>query len=92
MVVAASQPQMQSNFGGGFIEFLFGDSAQQPQRGTQQWFGAPPQEGTYGISSLHTTERKRPARSLSVRRTRMRHADVIDLYERVKVGTKVVVL
>jgi hypothetical protein len=34
--VASAQPQMQPNFGGGFIEFLFGDSAQQPQRGTQQ--------------------------------------------------------
>jgi lipoprotein-anchoring transpeptidase ErfK/SrfK len=51
MVVVAAQPQMQSNFGGGFIEFLFGDSAQQPQRGTQQWFGAPPQQRTYGNSS-----------------------------------------
>lgn len=50
MVVAAAQPQMQPNFGGGFIEFLFGDSAQQPQRGTQQ-FGAPPQERTYANSS-----------------------------------------
>jgi lipoprotein-anchoring transpeptidase ErfK/SrfK len=51
MVVAAAQPQMQPNFGGGFIEFLFGDSAQQPQRGTQQWFGAPPQERIYANSS-----------------------------------------
>lgn len=51
MVVAAAQPQMQPNFGGGFIEFLFGDSAQQPQHGTQQWFGAPPQERTYANSS-----------------------------------------
>lgn len=28
MVVAAAQPQMQPNFGGGFSEFLFSDSAQ----------------------------------------------------------------
>ncbi|HEY6859325.1 MAG TPA: L,D-transpeptidase [Pseudolabrys sp.] len=51
MVVAAAQPQMQPNFGGGLFEFLFGDSAQQPQRGPQQWFGAPPQERTYANSS-----------------------------------------
>ena len=47
MVVAAAQPQMQSNYGGGFIEFLFGDSAQQPRRGPQQWYGAPPQQDYY---------------------------------------------
>ncbi len=93
MVVAAAQPQVQPNFGGGFIEFLFGDSAQQPQRGPQQWYGAPPRgttlmpirqpsipcrssrdrTGAWILASyarrLHTTERKRPARSLSIRRT-----------------------
>jgi len=46
MVVAAA-PQMQPRMGGGFIEFLFGDSAQQPQRQSQQWYGAPPQQDYY---------------------------------------------
>ena len=50
MVVAAAQPQMQPNLGGGFIE-LFGDSARRHQRGPQQWYGAPPQERTYANSS-----------------------------------------
>lgn len=40
MVVAAAQPQ--SNYGGGFIEFIFGDSSQQSRRGSQQWYGSPP--------------------------------------------------
>lgn len=48
MVVAAAQPQ--SNYGGGFIEFLFGDSSQQPRRGSQQWYGPPP-ANTYANSS-----------------------------------------
>ena len=60
MVVAAAQPQMQPNLGGGFIEFLF-----------EPW--------TIG-------------QNVSSGCIRMRNADVIDLYERVKVGTKVVVL
>jgi lipoprotein-anchoring transpeptidase ErfK/SrfK len=47
MVVAAAQPP--SNYGGGFIEFLFGDSGQQPRRGSQQWYGSPP--ATYANSS-----------------------------------------
>ena len=47
MVVAAAQPQ--SNYAGGFIEFLFGESGQQPRRGSQQWYGPPPT--TYANSS-----------------------------------------
>jgi lipoprotein-anchoring transpeptidase ErfK/SrfK len=48
MVVAAAQPpQAQPNLGGGFIEFLFGDSSQQTSRASRQWYGAPPQEGEY---------------------------------------------
>jgi lipoprotein-anchoring transpeptidase ErfK/SrfK len=34
---------MQPRLGGGFIEFLFGDSAQRSQRDSQQWYGAPAQ-------------------------------------------------
>jgi len=55
MIVAAAQtPQMQqapppqSNFGGGFIEFLFGDSSPQNRRPSQQWFGAPSRQEDYG--------------------------------------------
>ncbi|MBI4366636.1 MAG: hypothetical protein HY543_07450, partial [Deltaproteobacteria bacterium] len=31
MVVVAQQPLMRGNLGGGFIEYLFGDTAPQPQ-------------------------------------------------------------
>jgi lipoprotein-anchoring transpeptidase ErfK/SrfK len=55
MIVAAAQtpqmqqaPQPQSNFGGGFIEFLFGDSSPQNRRPSQQWFGAPSRQEDYG--------------------------------------------
>ncbi|MFZ1067688.1 MAG: hypothetical protein WAN42_19490, partial [Pseudolabrys sp.] len=44
VVVAQSQPPMQGNFGGGFIEFLFGDSNQQYRQRSQQWFGPPPEQ------------------------------------------------
>jgi len=49
MVVAAAQPpQMQSNLGGGFIEFLFGNSMQQTRQSSQQqWYGAPPRQEEY---------------------------------------------
>jgi lipoprotein-anchoring transpeptidase ErfK/SrfK len=47
MVVAAQPPQMRSNLGGGFIEFLFSDSGQRPRRGSQQWYGAPQQQDYY---------------------------------------------
>ncbi len=59
MVVAAAQPQMQSNYGGGFIEFLFGDFAQQPRRGSQQWYGAPPQQ-EYGRPSYASASPANP--------------------------------
>jgi len=55
MIVAAAQtpqvqqaPQPQPNMGGGFIEFLFGDSPQQNRRSPQQWFGAPTRQEDYG--------------------------------------------
>ena len=41
-VASAPQAQMQSGLGGGFIEFLFGDSSQQPRNGSQTWYGEPP--------------------------------------------------
>ena len=41
MIVIAAAQEAQPNPIGGFIEFLFGDSARQTQRGSQQWFGAP---------------------------------------------------
>jgi lipoprotein-anchoring transpeptidase ErfK/SrfK len=41
---ATAQPELQPSLGGGFIEFLFGELARQTQRGSQQWFGAPPQQ------------------------------------------------
>jgi lipoprotein-anchoring transpeptidase ErfK/SrfK len=47
VVVAQSQPPMQGNFGGGFIEFLFGDSNQQYRQRSQQWFGPPPEQNYY---------------------------------------------
>ena len=43
MVVAATQPP-QNNLGGGFIEFLFGDSSRQPRSPSQEWYGPPPQQ------------------------------------------------
>jgi lipoprotein-anchoring transpeptidase ErfK/SrfK len=48
---AAQTQQIQQgpqSLGGGFIEFLFGDSSQQNRRSSQQWFGAPPRQDDYG--------------------------------------------
>jgi len=47
MVVAQAERQMQGNFGGGFIEFLFGDSNGQARQGSQQWYGPPPEQNYY---------------------------------------------
>ena len=47
VAVAQSQPPMQGNFGGGFIEFLFGDSNQQYRQRSQQWFGPPSRQDYY---------------------------------------------
>jgi lipoprotein-anchoring transpeptidase ErfK/SrfK len=48
IVVATAQPsQAQSNLGGGFIEFLFGNGAPQSGRNTQQWYGPPPEQNDY---------------------------------------------
>jgi lipoprotein-anchoring transpeptidase ErfK/SrfK len=52
-VVAQMQPppqQTQPNFGGGFIEFLFGDS--QPRRQSQQWYGAPSRQDDYRMQQV----------------------------------------
>ena len=43
-VLAAAQPELPPNPVTGFIEFLFGEPARQAQRGSRQWFGAPPQQ------------------------------------------------
>ena len=43
-VLVAAQQELPPNPVTGFIEFLFGDSARQSQRGSRQWFGAPPQQ------------------------------------------------
>jgi lipoprotein-anchoring transpeptidase ErfK/SrfK len=61
MGAASAQSQMQPTPGGGFIEFLFGDS-QRSQRDSQQWYGPPSQQDysrgeqvdppTYASSSL----------------------------------------
>ncbi len=50
MVTVASVPQaqIQSGLGGGFIEFLFGDSGQRPRNGSQTWYGEPPRQDYYG--------------------------------------------
>jgi lipoprotein-anchoring transpeptidase ErfK/SrfK len=45
-IVAQSQPA-QGSFGGGFIEFLFGDSNAQRRQGPQQWYGPPPRQDYY---------------------------------------------
>jgi lipoprotein-anchoring transpeptidase ErfK/SrfK len=42
--VVAAAPEVQRNPITGFIEFLFGDAVRQSQRGSQQWFGAPPRQ------------------------------------------------
>jgi lipoprotein-anchoring transpeptidase ErfK/SrfK len=49
MVVAAAQPQQQapSNLGGGFIEYIFGNGAPPSRRGSQQWYGPPPEQNDY---------------------------------------------
>jgi lipoprotein-anchoring transpeptidase ErfK/SrfK len=44
VVVVAAAPEVQPNPIAGFIEFLFGDAGRQSQRGSQQWFGAPPRQ------------------------------------------------
>jgi lipoprotein-anchoring transpeptidase ErfK/SrfK len=46
-VVAQPQTPVQNSFGGGFIEFLFGDSNQQHRQRSQQWFGPPPEQNYY---------------------------------------------
>ena len=54
MVVLVQQPQMRGQLGGGFIEFLFGDSGQQRQPMPQPQYAQPqnqymaPPQGTYG--------------------------------------------
>jgi lipoprotein-anchoring transpeptidase ErfK/SrfK len=45
-VVAQSQ-RPQGSFGGGFIEFLFGDSSTRSRQESQQWFGPPPRQDYY---------------------------------------------
>jgi lipoprotein-anchoring transpeptidase ErfK/SrfK len=40
---AARSGEALSNLGGGFVEFLFGNSAQQSSRKPQQWYGPPPE-------------------------------------------------
>src|SRR5262245_51702823 len=47
MAVAQAERQVQGNFGGGFIEFLFGDSNGQARQGSQQWYGPPPEQNYY---------------------------------------------
>ena len=44
VVVVAAAPEVQPNPITSFIEFLFGDAGRQSQRGSQQWFGAPPRQ------------------------------------------------
>src|SRR5579864_3314219 len=48
VTASAQQPQMQSGLGGGFIEFIFGDSGQRPRTGSQTWYGEPPRSDYYG--------------------------------------------
>jgi lipoprotein-anchoring transpeptidase ErfK/SrfK len=43
-VPVAAQQELPPNPVAGFIEFLFGDQTRQSQRGSRQWFGAPPQQ------------------------------------------------
>jgi lipoprotein-anchoring transpeptidase ErfK/SrfK len=43
-VLVAAQQELPPNPVTGFIEFLFGEPARQAQRGSRQWFGAPPQQ------------------------------------------------
>jgi lipoprotein-anchoring transpeptidase ErfK/SrfK len=43
MVVVQSQPDVRGNLGGGFIEFLFGDSAQRPQSPPPRIYADPGQ-------------------------------------------------
>ena len=62
MGAMSAQSQMQPKPGAGFIELLFGDSAQRSQRESQQWYGPPSQQDysrgeqidppTYANSSL----------------------------------------
>src|SRR5258708_7546466 len=78
MVGAAAQPP--SSYGGGFIEFLVRDSRRQPRLGST-------------LCRIHgSNEPWQIGKNVSSGCIRMRNADVIDLYDRVKVGTKVVVL
>jgi lipoprotein-anchoring transpeptidase ErfK/SrfK len=45
MVVVAQPQRMQTDMGGGFIEYVFGDSRPQPQYAPQPQYFAPPQYG-----------------------------------------------
>ncbi|MGB2658820.1 MAG: hypothetical protein WBC84_11345, partial [Pseudolabrys sp.] len=47
MGAMSAQSQMQPKPGAGFIELLFGDSAQRSQRESQQWYGPPSQQDYY---------------------------------------------
>src|SRR5262249_20197961 len=47
MVAQSQPPPLQNSFGGGFIEFLFGDTNQQYRQRSQQWFGPPPEQNYY---------------------------------------------
>jgi lipoprotein-anchoring transpeptidase ErfK/SrfK len=51
VVAAAQHQQAQSNLGGGFIEFLFGNGAPPPGRNSQQWYGPPPEQSDRGFGS-----------------------------------------
>src|SRR4029453_5629760 len=44
VVVVAAGPEVEPNPVAGFIDFLFGGARRQSQRGSQQWFGAPPRQ------------------------------------------------
>src|SRR5262245_45125703 len=44
VIGVAAAPEVQPNPISSFIEFLFGDAVRQSQRGSQQWFGAPPRQ------------------------------------------------
>jgi lipoprotein-anchoring transpeptidase ErfK/SrfK len=59
MVVAAAQPQQApSNLGGGFIELLFGNGAPPSGRGSQQWYGPPPEQSERGFGSAAVDPRQ----------------------------------
>jgi lipoprotein-anchoring transpeptidase ErfK/SrfK len=61
VVMVPAQPEMRGRLGGGFVEFLFGDSAPRQQAPQQQYIGPPQDSYQYGQPSRQLYANTSPA-------------------------------